>query len=214
MSIFIRDFSPVGKLNNIKLGPFWALWVSLITYQKEYIYIHVTFLHIILVSLQTLWGVTIGSKGDWLEPWTLEEATIDQNTCFAHYQLWAWKTPFGLEKQSSLTQIHQKEVSHGRGITTVRRPPCACGSDRAQTWILIPEGVAEISKRKEKKERKKGKKKMFLNPTLDSSGRKWWCTFFQNTIAYLIACILLDKHFPTYFIIRKSQEIFTFKQLA
>lgn len=48
MSIFVRDFSPIGKLN-IKLGPFEALRISLLSHQKEDIYTH-----IILVSLQTL----------------------------------------------------------------------------------------------------------------------------------------------------------------
>lgn len=86
-----------------------------------------------------------------------------------------------------------------RSTTIMMKSWRSCSSNRAQTWTLNPKGVAKIWKKKIKKKEKESKKnKRVLNRTLDASGI-WWCTFFQNKIACLIACTLLDKYFFTYF---------------
>lgn len=57
-------------------------------------------------------------------------------------------------------------------------------------------------KKKTTKERMK-KEKGLVNPTLDAGGRKVMMHCFQDKIACLVACTLLDKH-STHFIICKK----------
>lgn len=161
MSIFIRYFSPIRKLN-IKLGPFFGP-LSISHYSPERkIYIHVILLHIILVSLQTLWSVAIGSKVGWVGPWFLEAAAIRPEYLLCSLPVVSLENPFCLEQAVfSHTDPTEKGSGQGRRITTMMmmRSPRPCGSDRAQTWALIPEGVAEITKINGKKRKGKRKKK-------------------------------------------------------
>lgn len=54
---------------------------------------------------------------------------------------------------SSHTSPKEKGLCHGRRATTVMmRPPCFCGRNRTQPWILVPEGVAEMTKKKIKQD--------------------------------------------------------------
>ena len=91
-------------------------------------------------------------------------------------------------------------------ITTmmVRSPPCSFDSVRSQTWPLNPEGVAEMKRKKDhkrKNEKRKGACQSYFGC--------WWkksddaSFFFQDKIACLVACTLLDKH-STHFIICKK----------
>ena len=76
-----------------------------------------------------------------------------------------WQTPFGLDKQSSYTSPKERGPCHGRKVATkMMRSPCFCGRNRTQPSILVTEGVAEMTKKKEKAR--------LLNPALDASGRK------------------------------------------